>query len=153
MRSSLYSPLKSVIVRGRSLGGVMCGLVSLLLLTACGGGAKEDNSPEFQASLAAKQYYEALYVGNRAETFLNGRADAHAMPADFRQQLLEDYEDHRRQVEREHQGVKAVDVVRAEMDLSLGLMQVFLSFTYADGQHEEVVVPMIVDGDGRWRMK
>lgn len=128
-------------------------LAAISLTTACTGGAKEDNTPEFQASLAAKQSYEALYVEGRPEAFLYNRVHYGEMPDDFRQQLLEGYRSHLRQVERTHQGVKTVDVIRAQMDTTLSCMQVFLSLTYGDGRREEVVVPMVSDTEGRWHLQ
>ena len=129
------------------------GLVVALLMTACAGGSNDENTPEYQASLAAKQSYEALYLENRPEAFLSKRVHYGDMPNDFQQQLLDGYRSHLRQVERMHQGVKAVDVIRAQMDTTLQCMQVFLSLTYGDGSGEEVVVPMVVDADGHWRLQ
>ena len=127
-----------------------CGL---LLLAACGGGNREENPPEYEASLAAKLSYEALYLDGKVETFLNGRLHSGEMPEDFRQQLIDSYNSHLRQVEREHHGVRTTEVIRAEKDTSLDCMQVFLAITYVDGVREEIVVPMVTDDDGRWHMK
>ena len=128
-------------------------LAAVVLTAACSGGSAEDNTPEFQASLAAKQSYEALYVEGRPEVFLYSRVHYGEMPDDFRQQLLEGYRSHLRQVERANRGVKAVDVIRAQMDTTLNCMQVFLSLTYGDGRREEVMVPMVLDAEGRWRLQ
>lgn len=128
-------------------------LAAVVTTAACSGGSAEDNTPEFQASLAAKQSYEALYVEGRPEVFLYSRVHYGEMPDDFRQQLLEGYRSHLRQVERANRGVKAVDVIRAQMDTTLNCMQVFLSLTYGDGRHEEVMVPMVLDAEGRWRLQ
>ena len=129
------------------------GLVVTAMMTACIGGSDRDNTPEYQASLAAKQSYEALYVEGRPEAFLSNRVHYGDMPNDFQQQLLDGYRSHLHQVDRMHQGVKAVDVIRAQMDTTLQCMQVFLSLTYGDGSREEVVVPMVVDADGHWRLQ
>lgn len=136
----------------RRVTRLLSALAVVVMLWGCGG-AKQDNSPEFQASLAARQSYEALYVEGNAEAFLMRRLQYNEMPEEFRQQLVEVYSSHRRQVERQHQGVQAVDVVRAEEDTTLNCMQVFLSLTYGDGRREEVMVPMVLDAEGRWRMQ
>ena len=125
----------------------------MLTAASCGHSAKEDVSPEYQASLAARQCYEALYLHNRPESFLYGRAQMGSMPDDFRQQLLEAYRSHVRQVEYAHQGVTAVDVVRAQVDTTLQCVQVFLALDYGDGEREEMVVPMVAGSEGQWRMK
>ena len=88
-------------------------LAAVVMTAACSGGSAGDNTPEFQASLAAKQSYEALYVEGRPEVFLYSRVHYGEMPDDFRQQLLEGYRSHLRLVERANRGVKAVDVIRA----------------------------------------
>ena len=71
-------------------------LAAVVTTAACSGGSAEDNTPEFQASLAAKQSYEALYVEGRPEVFLYSRVHYGEMPDDFRQQLLEGYRSHLR---------------------------------------------------------
>jgi hypothetical protein len=128
-------------------------LPALLLCLACGSGDRQENTPEWQATLAAKQCYEALYIQKQPEGFLYGRLHVGELPQDYRQQLLEAYRGHIRLVERQHGGVKTVDMARTALpDSTLGVMQVFLQLRFNDGKTEEVVVPMVDDG-GRWRMK
>ena len=131
--------------------GVLSSVLALLLLGGCISNSGEDSSPEFQASLKAKQCYEALYDG-RVETFLNGREHAAEMPQGFRQQLLDGLKQHVREVDREHKGVRGIEVTRAVVDSTLGVTQVFLCINYGDGSLEEIVVPM-VGHDKEWHMK
>ena len=126
---------------------------SLLLCLSCSSGDGRENTPEWQATLAAKQCYEALYMQKRPEGFLYGRQHAGELPQDYRQQLLEAYRSHIRRTEREHGGVKAIDMARNALpDSTLGVMQVFLQLSFYDGKKEEIVVPM-VQSNGAWCMK
>ena len=127
-------------------------LLVLCLLAACGKG-KAPQTEEERASLAAKECYEALYLNGHPETFLYGRINASLMPQSFRQQLLTGYKQHLRQVEQQRKGVSSIDVVRAQADTSLQVMQVFLSLGYGNGTKEEIVVPMVKAADGSWHIK
>ena len=100
----------------------------------------------------ALECYKALYIHNRAETFLKGRVSANSLNEEHRQQLLTLYRQHVQQVNRLHSGVNRIDLSRAESDTALNVMQVFLKITYTDNTQEEVVVPM-VQVDGEWKMK
>ena len=126
-------------------------LMSMMLLASCAK-APEDNSPEYQASQAAKKCYETLYLEGHTTAFLDGRASATVMPPAFRKDLLQTYNRHVRQVQAERQGVRAVEVARAQVDSILHVTDVFLTLTYGDGSKEEILVPM-VQLDGQWRMK
>ena len=55
--------------------------------------------------------------------------------------------------EQLHKGVKKFTATRAQMDSTMQVMQVFMQLDYGDGTQEEVVVPMITDEGGQWRMK
>ena len=128
----------------------MAGLTLMMLCMACSGDPKPLTDEE-AASQQAQQCYEALY-GNQAEAFLKGRVNVDQMPEGFRQELLETYRHHARQVEQAHQGVRSVEIVRAQADSTLQLMQVFLALSYGDGTKEQIVVPMVKSGE-EWRMK
>ena len=100
----------------------------------------------------ALECYKALYIHNRAETFLKGWVSANSLSEEHRQQLLTLYRQHVQQVNRLHGGVNRIDFSRTEPDTALNVMQVFLKMTYTDNTQEEVVVPM-VQVDGEWKMK
>ena len=124
-----------------------------LLAAACARGDGTATAEE-AATRQAKACYEALYLKGEPETFLNGHANAPAMPTEYREQLTEALRHHLRSLGADRQGVTAVKAVRAEMDSTLHVMQVFLALTYGDDRQEEIVVPMVQTApDGKWKMK
>lgn len=132
---------------------VVGGVLMALTLLCCAG--KESAPPVdegLRAGSVALECYEALYIDNRPEAFLNGRVGARGLSDEHRQQLLTLYKQHVSQVNDRHGGVAHIDFSRAEPDTALNVMQVFLKMTYVDGIQEEVVVPM-VQADGKWRME
>lgn len=127
---------------------------TVLFMAACGTKevpVPEETSPEILASEAAQASYSALYRG-RVAAFLEGRVHANQMPEGYREQLLDAYSQHVDEVKAQHQGVVDVKATRAEMDTSLGVMQVFLTLTYGDDTKELIVVAMVED-HGEWKMK
>ncbi|MBR1415872.1 MAG: hypothetical protein IJ570_08435 [Prevotella sp.] len=132
-------------------GLLACFLACLLCVGMACCGQQAPLTPEEQASQAAKRCYEALYNGH-PEAFLNGRLQASAMPQSYRQQQLDVYRQHAAQMEKQHSGVRRIDVSRAAMDSTLNVMQVFLQLAFGDNTMEEIVVPM-VEHEGQWMMK
>jgi hypothetical protein len=110
-------------------------------------------SPEEQAMLAAKGYYDHLLLGEY-DHFLEGRADVDStFPPDYREELVVALKQFMVQQQTQHRGVNAVRAVRASLDsLSLSSANVFLVLCFGDSTNEEIVVPMI-ERDGRWLMK
>ena len=122
-------------------------ILLIVLLSACGGASREE-----LASLAAKGYYDHLVKGE-VEQFLEGRAGADSLPEDYRRQLLDAYRQFVAQQEQKHLGIQEVLIVRAQTDSLADYTNVFLTLCFGDSTNEEVVVPMIEQGEGRWRMK
>ena len=122
----------------------------LVLFAACGEAEREPTAQEL-ALKAAEESYEALYSGH-VETFLNTRAGADSFDADYRQMLLAAYTSHALQVNTVHHGMDSIRGTRAVMDSTLNLMQTFLTLYFADGTTEEIVVPMVKQGDS-WMLK
>jgi hypothetical protein len=50
-------------------------------------------------------------------------------------------------------GLRSFEMMGAQRDSALGVMQVFLILRYGDHTTEEVVVPVIEQAQGQWRMK
>jgi len=122
-------------------------ILLIVLLSACGGASREE-----LASLAAKGYYDHLVKGE-VEQFLEGRAGADSLPESYRRQLLDAYRQFIAQQEQKHLGIQEVVIVRAQTDSLADYTNVFLTLCFGDSTNEEVVVPMIEQGEGRWRMK
>jgi hypothetical protein len=124
-----------------------------ILAAACSQGNGTTNA-EDAAMREAKSCYEALYLKGEPEVFLDGHANASAMPQEYREQLTEALRHHLRSVGSDRQGVTAVKVLNAEMDSSLQVMQVFLSLTYGNDTQEKIVVPMVRTAPkGKWMLK
>ena len=121
-------------------------LTVLLALQGCGG-----VTPEEQALLAAKGYYEHLAAGEY-EAFLEGRAGADSLPADYREQLLAAYKQFVFRQRDEHGGIREIQAGRAAADTMHHVVQAFLMLCYEDGTIEEIAVPMVENG-GKWRMR
>ena len=131
----------------------VCSMILTVMLLGCT--AKEPApAPDegIQAGAVALKCYKALYIEDRAETFLLGHANTGSLSPEHRQQLLQLYSQHVLKVNRQHGGVKSIDFSRAERDTALNVMQVFLKMTFANATNEEVVVPMVLTND-KWYMK
>ena len=122
-------------------------ILLMVLLAACSSPSKEE-----MASLAAKGYYEHLIKGE-TEQFLAGRVGADSLPESYRSQLLDAYRQFVAQQEQNHLGIHEVRVVRAQTDSLADYTNVFLTLCFGDSTNEEIVVPMVEQGEGRWRMR
>ena len=122
-------------------------VVGVLVLVACGSNV----SPEEQALLAAKGYYEHLLSGEY-EDFLEGKAGADSLPADYREQLLAACKQYVFKQRDEHGGIREIQAGNATADTAKHVANAFLLLCYGDSTTEEIVVPM-VERDGKWRMR
>ena len=122
-------------------------ILLVVLLAACSGPSKEE-----MASLAAKGYYEHLIKGE-TEQFLAGKVGADSLPKSYRSQLLDAYRQFVAQQEQKHLGIQEVLIVRAQTDSLVDYTNVFLNLCFGDSTNEEIVVPMVEQGEGRWRMR
>ena len=122
-------------------------ILLMVLLAACSGPSKEE-----MASLAAKGYYEHLIKGE-TEQFLAGKVGADSLPKSYRSQLLDAYRQFVAQQEQKHLGIQEVLVVRAQTDSLADYTNVFLTLCFGDSTNEEIVVPMVEQGEGHWRMR
>jgi len=115
-------------------------------------GCSSELSPEQQAALAAEGYYRHLLAGEY-EQFLEGRVGTDSLPEAYREQLLTGYRQFMAQQQEKHGGITTVSVSSVRTDSLDAYTSVFLLLCYGDSTQEEIVVPMVDAGDGRWRMK
>jgi hypothetical protein len=110
-------------------------------------------TPEEQAAMAAKSYYDRLVEGY-AEGFLEGKAGVDSLPSDYCDQLLEVYKQYMSETQKKHGGIREVRISEnvGRSDSTLRLTYAFLMLCYGDSTQEEITVPMVQDGD-EWRMK
>ena len=123
--------------------------IVLVFLALC---ACSSPTPEEVASLAAKGYYEHLLKGEY-DKFLEGKAGSDSLPEAYRRQLLAGYKQFLSQQNSLHNGINEIRVINARRDTILNYTNVFLMLCFGDSTNEEIVVPMVEQGDGRWRMR
>ena len=124
-------------------------LAALLLTASC---SQKEQTPEEAASQAAQAYYHRLIAGDY-EAFLAGRIATDSLPDDYRRQLLDGYRQYHAQLQKTHGGIAGVTISNARHDSVLNLMQTFLLLSFNDSTQEEIVVPMVQDANGTWRLK
>lgn len=130
----------------------LVGIVGLLGFLGILGMSCGNPTPEEQASLAAKGYYEHLIHGEY-EQFLQGKAGLHKhSEEDFWNQLRDNCHQFVHQQEQAHRGIHEVKVVNAKTDTLQKYTNVFMMLCFGDSTNEEIVVPM-VERDGRWYMR
>ena len=122
---------------------------ALFLLLSCGG-KKEDNQAEI-AGNAAQQYYSYLLAGDY-DAFVDGTCRKDSVRPEYRAQLIENMRMFMAQQKKEHQGIKSVAVKKVDIDSLRVKADVFLILTYGDNGTEQVLLPMVKDGE-LWYMK
>lgn len=120
----------------------------LMVCAACGA---PEPKPEELAAEAAKTYYGHLVAGRYAE-YVDGLNGPDSIPAGYREQLIANAKMFAAIQQREHQGISAVEVLRAKTDSLSGQTCVYIMLCFGDSAKEEIVVPM-VERDGKWLMR
>ena len=120
-----------------------------ILIGLCG---CSERTPEQQAIDTVVKSFEGL-LSDDYEAFLNGRFSADSIPESYREQLLVAYKQFMYQQRQAHGDINSIVATRTQMDTIAHQMLVFLMVNYADSTSEELVVPMVKDGDGLWKMK
>jgi len=124
-------------------------LMAILLLCGC---SRQGQSPEEQAGIAAKEYYDRLLAGD-IDAFLNGKADIDSVPADYRSQMYAACEQYKKELDETHGGVAAITVSNARKDSTQQMMmQAFLLLNFRDSTKEEIIVPMVQRGEV-WKLR
>ena len=122
-------------------------IIGCLIVSGC-----SEVTPEEQASLAAKGYYEHLIHGEY-EQFLQGKDGLKKQTEpEYWSQLVDNCHQFMHQQKESHRGIHEVRIVNAKTDTLQKYVNVFMMLCFGDSTNEEVVVPM-VDRDGRWYMK
>ena len=108
-------------------------------------------SPEEQVMTAAETYYSYL-VNEQPDSFLKGRYGMDNIPESFRKALINRYKQFADDQKKNHGGIVKIKATNVKDDSLLQLTQVFLNLIFADSTREEIVIPMVKDGD-TWKMK
>ena len=124
----------------------------LSLFTSCNNSRSPEEAAQAEAMAVAQACYDRLLEGDY-DGFLAFRHNIDDIPEALRPQLADAYKMYMATEEQLHKGVKKFTAARAELDSTTQVMQVFMQLDYGDGTQEEVVVPMVADASGQWRMK
>lgn len=124
----------------------------LLAATSCTERQTPEEAAKAEAMAVAQACYDRLLAGDY-EGFLAFRVDIDKIPEAMRPQIADAYKMYMATEQQMRKGVRKFTATRAEMDSTANVMQVFMQLDYGDGTQEEVVIPMVTDDGGQWRMK
>lgn len=120
----------------------------LALMQSCAGGSEKK---EDLAAIAAKSFYDSLVAG-RYECFVDDFASNRRIPDGYREQLVANAKQFLARQGQDHQGIKTVSVVGSKVDSVAQITHVFLLLCFGDSTKEEILVPMVREGEA-WMMK
>lgn len=125
---------------------------SFVLLSCHRNGADmvKDKSSEGADSMAVTCY--KMQAEGRFEDYVKAMKSCDKMPADYQHRIVMMLRHHQKQVMEERKGVKNVKVLRTEMHDNERMANVFLNVSFNDGTSEEVILPMVYDGQS-WRIQ
>lgn len=115
----------------------------LLLLSAC------KNDPRMKAMTAAEYYYNCLLDSQLGE-WVDGRIYADSLTADIREERIALAREIREIMKSDRGGITAIKATHDTIVANCAF--VFIQTEYADTTSEEIMVPMVLDGEV-WKMK
>lgn len=126
-------------------------LLTVAVFTACGGD-KGSSAPDRTAltDTLAVHYYMLGAQGHYAE-YVDAMLSCDSTTADYKSRMALALKHHYASIARDRQGVKRATVLRTEMHDSGRMANVFLNVTYGDGSDEEIIFPLVYDGQ-HWRI-
>ena len=126
-------------------------LLTAAALTACGGdkGPSASDRTALTDTLAV-HYYMLGAQGHYAE-YVDAMLSCDSTTADYKSRMALALKHHYASIARDRQGVKRATVLRTEMHDSGRMANVFLNVTYGDGSDEEIIFPLVYDGQ-HWRI-
>ena len=135
---------KSLILLGVAL--------SLIGVVACSPEIKQEE----RAMATAQKYYEQLVAGDY-EGFVAGTINSQdTLPADYKEQLVLNAKMYVERMQNEHQGIRSVKAMRAQVDtlkahnsdeIEAITARAFVALSFADSTKEEILVPMVLKND------
>lgn len=135
------------------LASSVCLAMLCQVLLSChrsGADMAKDKSGEGADSMAVACY--KMQAEGRFDEYVKAMKSCDKMPADYQHRVVMMLRHHQKQVLEEKKGVKDVAVLRTEMHNQERMANVFLNVTFNDGTTEEVIFPMVYDGQ-RWRVQ
>ena len=122
----------------------ICALVALLF--SCG-----PRDEATKAVLVAKHSYQYLLKG-KASSFVDATYHESEIPESYREQLVLSAEMFVEHQDSLHGGIKEIEALKAVLYDEGNAADAYLQFQYADGQSEQVLVPMVKHEDN-WYLK
>ncbi len=129
---------------------VGCGFVATI--SSCSSSLSPEEVAQAEAMAVAQACYDRLLSGDY-DGFLAFRQGMDSLPEDYRQQMIGIYRQYIDSEEHMHRGIRQATAIRAQMDTTMNIMQVFMLLNYGNGSQEEIVVPMVCSPDGQWKIK
>jgi hypothetical protein len=145
-----FRPSELLYLTMHTIKRILFFLLAVALLFACSGKYSGPTAAQLAAQ-AAQNYYTQLLRGDY-EAFVAGRYQPHAIPDNYREQLVANAKMFIGQQKDDHQGVVKAQAVDAQADTTHHVANVFINLIYGDKTTEEVVVPM-VERKGVWYMR
>ena len=127
-------------------------ILSLMGIAAC----SSDVSQEQRAMTTAKKYYEQLVAGDYEGFVESTVISQDSLPADYKEQLVLNAKMYVERMQNEHQGIRSVKAMRAQVDtlkannsdeILVITARAFVALGFADSTKEEVLVPMVLKND------
>lgn len=131
------------------LSVIAAALLVLVSVVSCG--KASGPNPDEVAAQAAKAYYGYL-VDGKYDAYVDGFYQPDSIPPGYREQLITNAKMFASQQKEEHGGIKSIGIAGAKADTAKHVAHVFLVFNYGNGDHEQVVVPLVLVG-GNWMLK
>lgn len=124
-----------------------------LLLSACQGkqGAPLSEGNDPHADSAAVQYY-LLRVQGRFNEYVQAMHSCQESTPEYRKRIVDMLRQHQVQIDKDKKGVRQVKALRTEKNSQGDVADVYLSVTYNDGSHEEIIFPLVRKG-GTWKIQ
>ena len=137
---------------------IFCRITTLAVVAVMAAGcsspdpAEQERMAREAAVKTVSEAYSHLLVGDY-DHFIALRAGTDSLPRAYRSQMATAYKQFMAQQQADRGGLRSFEMMGAQRDSALGVMQVFLLLRYGDHTTEEVVVPVIEQAKGQWRMK
>lgn len=128
-------------------------LIALTALTACGNHTDNQlaNAESLHIDSIAIEYYQLRAQGRFAD-YVTAMQSCDGTPPEYKKRMEDMLRQHQATITKEKKGVSHVSALRTEMHNNGKMANVYLSVTYNDGTCEEVLFPLVHDGQS-WRIQ
>lgn len=133
---------------------ILIALLALTSLFACNSNNSQQaysEPPIEKADSMAVAYYQMLVNGNFTG-YVEAMQSCDNTTADYKQRIESMLRHHQQEIKRNKKGVQQVTALRHELHDNDCMANVFLRVTYKDGSEEEIIFPIVFDGE-RWRIQ